>query len=392
MLTIGSWKTKNGGQLTCATLSSFALLAIGPVRADEGPTHFPEAKPAPDADRVKVETLAEGLDHPWGLAFLPDGRALVTERPGRLRLVDKSGKLSPPLAGVPEVYAQGQGGLLDVAVDPQFAQNRAIYFSFAEPGPGGAGTAVARAVLGASGLEQVRVIYRQVPKVGGGNHFGSRLVFGRDGTLFVTQGDRFSQRERAQDLSVTIGKVVRIRSDGSIPPDNPFAKREGARPEIWSYGHRNVQGATLGPDGQLWTAEHGAQGGDEINHPQPGRNYGWPVITYGRDYSGAKIGIGTSAPGMEQPVHYFDPSIAPSGLAFYTGDAFPQWKGSLLVGSLKFTHLARLEMRNGRVVSETRYLQDLGERIRDVVQGPDGLVYLLTDSDKGRILRLWPAG
>jgi glucose/arabinose dehydrogenase len=376
----------------CATLSSFALLALGPVRAEDGPTHFPDAKAAPDAGRVKVETLAEGLEHPWGLAFLPDGRALVTERPGRLRLVDKGGKLSAPLAGLPEVYAQGQGGLLDVAVDPQFAQNRTVYLSFAEPGPGGAGTAVARAVLGASGLEQVRVIYRQVPKVGGGNHFGSRLVFGRDGTLFVTQGDRFSHRDRAQDLSVTIGKVVRIRTDGSIPPDNPFARREGARPEIWSYGHRNVQGATLGPDGQLWTAEHGAQGGDEINHPQAGRNYGWPVITYGRDYSGAKIGIGTAAPGMEQPVHYFDPSIAPSGLAFYNGDAFPQWKGSLLVGSLKFTHLARLELRNGRVVSETRYLQDLGERIRDVVQGPDGLVYLLTDSDKGRILRLRPAG
>jgi glucose/arabinose dehydrogenase len=376
----------------CATLSSFALLATGPVAAEDTPTHFPDAKAAPDADRVKVETLADGLDHPWGLAFLPDGRLLVTERPGRMRLVDRNGRLSAPLAGVPEVYAQGQGGLLDVAVDPQFAQNRTIYFSFAEPGEGGAGTAVARAVLGAAGLEQLRVIYRQVPKVGGGAHFGSRLVFGRDGTLFVTQGDRYSQRERAQDLSVTIGKVVRIRTDGSIPPDNPFVRREGARPEIWSYGHRNVQGATLGPDGQLWTAEHGAQGGDEINHPQAGRNYGWPVITYGRDYSGAKIGIGTSAPGMEQPVHYFDPSIAPSGLAFYTGDAFPQWKGSLLVGSLKFTHLARLELRNGRVVSETRYLQDLGERIRDVVQGPDGLVYLLTDSDKGRILRLRPAG
>ncbi len=217
-------------------------------------------------------------------------------------------------------------------------------------------------------------------------------MFDRAGNLFVTLGDRYAQRERAQDLSSTIGKIVRIRRDGSVPPDNPFVKQEGARPEIWSYGHRNIQAAALDPaTGQLWTAEHGARGGDEINQPQAGRNHGWPVITYGVDYSGAKIGSGTAAPGMEQPVHYFDPSIAPSGMVFYTGDAFPEWKGQLLVGSLKFTHLARLELRGGRVVSEQRYLQELGERIRDVVQGPEGFVYLLTDSPRGKVLRVRPA-
>ncbi|MED5618980.1 PQQ-dependent sugar dehydrogenase [Ideonella sp. BN130291] len=355
------------------------------------PTHFPQATTAPDAADVQVDTVASGLQHPWSLAFLPDGRMLVTERPGRLRIVSADGRVSPPVQGVPPVQAQGQGGLLDVALDPAFATNRTLYLSFAEPGEGGAGTAVARAVLDGAALKDLRVIYRQTPKVGGGNHFGSRLVFGRDGTLFITQGDRFSERERAQDLSVTIGKIVRIRTDGSIPPDNPFVQRKGARPEIWSYGHRNVQGAALDPNGQLWTAEHGAQGGDEINRPGAGRNHGWPVITYGRDYSGAKIGIGTAAAGMEQPVHYFDPSIAPSGMAFYTGDKFPGWKGDLLVGSLKFTHLARLQLRDGRVVAEMRYLEDLQERIRDVRQGPDGFVYLLTDSADGRLLRLRPA-
>jgi len=375
-----------------AALLVALCLAAGGAAAQPQPSHFPDAGPAADARRLKVETVAEGLEHPWGLALLPDGRMLVTERPGRLRLIGRDGKLSEPLAGVPEVRAQGQGGLLDVALDPDFASNRTVYLSYAEAGEGGSGTAVARAVLGAQGLSDVKVIFRQVPKVSGGNHFGSRLVFDRAGHLFVTLGDRYAQRERAQDLSSTIGKIVRIRRDGSVPPDNPFVNRQGARPEIWSYGHRNIQAAALDPaTGQLWTAEHGARGGDEINQPQAGRNHGWPVITYGVDYSGAKIGSGTAAPGMEQPVHYFDPSIAPSGLVFYTGDAFPEWKGHLLVGSLKFTHLARLELRNGRVVSEQRYLQELGERIRDVEQGPEGFVYLLTDSPRGKVLRLRPA-
>jgi glucose/arabinose dehydrogenase len=318
---------------------------------------------------------------------------LVTERPGRLRSVERDGRLSEPLAGVPQVQARGQGGLLDVALDPRFAENRLVYVSYAEPGEGGAGTAVARGRLGEGRLEDVRVIYRQQPKVEGRNHFGSRLVFGRDGTLFVTQGDRFSYRDKAQDLSVGLGKIMRINLDGSVPRDNPFVGRAGVRPEIWSYGHRNVQGAALHPEtGQLWTAEHGARGGDELNHPEAGKNYGWPVITYGVDYSGAKIGEGTAKPGMEQPVYYWDPVIAPSGMTFYTGEAFPDWRGSILIGSLRPGLLVRLTLDGGRVVREERYLGDLEERIRDVRQGPDGLLYLLTDNRDGRILRGMPAG
>jgi glucose/arabinose dehydrogenase len=251
---------------------------------------------------------------------------------------------------------------------------------------------VARGRLGQGRLEDVRVIYQQQPKVRGAAHFGSRLVFARDGTLFVTQGDRFVYRDGAQDLSVGIGKIVRINPDGSVPRDNPFVGRAGARPEIWSYGHRNVQSAALHPrTGQLWTVEHGARGGDELNRPEAGKNYGWPVITYGVDYSGAKIGEGTAKPGMEQPVYYWDPVIAPSGMTFYTGDALPDWKGSLFIGSLDPGLLVRLTLKDGRVAREERYLADLGERIRDVRQGPDGLVYLLTDSGDGRVLRVLPA-
>jgi glucose/arabinose dehydrogenase len=340
---------------------------------------------------IRATTVASGLEHPWGLAFLPDGRMLVTERPGRLRIVDRNGRLSGPVSGVPTVYAAGQGGLLDVALSPNFATDRSIYLSYAEPGDGGAGTAVARARLGDGGLERVEVIWRQVPKVGGRNHWGSRLVFARDGTLFVTVGDRYSERERAQDLSTTIGKVVRINADGSVPRDNPFVKRDGARGEIWSYGHRNVQGAALEPEsGRLWTVEHGARGGDELNHPEAGKNYGWPVITYGVDYSGMRIGEGTAKAGMEQPVYYWDPVIAPSGATFYTGDAFPDWRGSLFVGSLRPGALVRLGIAGDRVTTEERLLGDVG-RVRDVVQGPDGLLYLLTDEANGRILRVEPA-
>jgi glucose/arabinose dehydrogenase len=341
---------------------------------------------------VRAETVASGLEHPWGLAFLPDGRMLVTERPGRLRLVTASGQVSEPLSGVPEVAARGQGGLLDVAVDPAFAQNRYVYLTFSEPGENGtAGTAVARGRLGDGRLEDVRVLYRQTPKVRSGSHFGSRIVFGGDGTMFITAGDRGNQRPLVQDLSTGVGKIVRINTDGSIPRDNPFVNREGAVPAIWSYGHRNLQGATLHPEtGRLWTVEHGARGGDELNQPQAGRNYGWPVITYGVDYSGAKIGEGTAKPGMEQPVYYWDPVIAPSGLTFYTGNRYPGWQGDLLVGSMSPGALVRLDMENGRVVREERYLGDLGARIRDVVQGPDGYVYLLTDSPRGQLLRVEP--
>jgi len=351
--------------------------------------------PRPTEGVVRVETVARGLEHPWALEFLPDGRMLVTERPGRVRIVQPDGQVSPPLAGVPRVQAAGQGGLLDVALDPDFARNRVIYLSYAEPGEGGggAGTAVARARLGDGRLEDLRVIYRQQPKVEGGNHFGSRLVFAPDGKLFVTQGDRFAYREEAQNLASDLGKIVRIDPDGSVPPDNPFVGRPNARPEIWSYGHRNVQAAAIDPaTGRLWTVEHGARGGDELNHPEAGKNYGWPVITYGVDYSGFRIGEGTANPGMEQPVYYWDPVIAPSGMLFYTGDAFPGWKGSVLVGSLQPGALVRLELRDGRVAREERYRDDgLASRIRDVRQGPDGLVYVVTDEGDGRVLRVSPA-
>jgi aldose sugar dehydrogenase len=366
-------------------VAAAAFLGTAHAQALRSPT------PAPVNAPITATPLAAGLEHPWGLAFLPDGRMLVTERPGRLRIVERSGRLSEPLAGVPKVYTGGQAGLLDVVVSPQFGSDRLVYLSFSEPGEGGAGTAVARGRLAGSALENVEVIWRQIPKVSGPNHWGSRLVFATDGTLFVTTGDRFSYRDRAQDLSGTLGKVVRINADGSIPADNPFAKRDGVRPEIWSYGHRNVQGAALNPaTGRLWTIEHGARGGDELNHPQPGRNYGWPVITYGVDYSGAKIGEGTAKAGMEQPVYYWDPVIAPSGAAFYTGDAYPGWKGSLFVGSLNPGGLVRLELDGDRVRKEERYLRNVG-RVRDVVQGPDGLLYLLIDASNGSIVRVEPA-
>ncbi|HXF95047.1 MAG TPA: PQQ-dependent sugar dehydrogenase [Gemmatimonadales bacterium] len=341
--------------------------------------------------RIRVVTVARGLEHPWALAFLPDGRMLVTERPGRMRIVEPDGRLSPPLKGVPAVWAQGQGGLLDVVLAPDFPQSRALYLSYAEPAAlGRAGTTVARARLAEGGLEDVTVIFRQEPKRLAGQHFGSRLVFTPDGLLFITTGDR-GARDAAQDLALPIGKVIRIRPDGGVPQGNPFLGRRGVRPEIWSYGHRNIQGAALHPEtGRLWTAEHGAMGGDEVNVPQAGRNYGWPVITYGRDYSGARIGEGTAKPGMEQPVHYWDPSIAPSGMAFYAGDRFPAWRGDLFVGSLRYGLLVRLELQGERVVAEERLLEGLGDRVRDVRQGPDGYLYLVTDEAAGRILRIEP--
>lgn len=374
-------------------LLSLATLVVAcarpPARADRPEIASPQ--PASTDGVVRAESYATGLVHPWALAFMPDGRLLVTERPGRLRIVGTDGALSAPLTGVPAVSAVGQGGLLDVALDPEFGTNRLVYLSFAEADGDLVGTAVARGVLGAIGLEQVAVIYRQRPKVRGSGHFGSRLVFTADGKLFITQGERQNYRDRAQDLMQGMGKYMRLNADGSIPADNPFVGRDDAQPEIWSYGHRNGQAAALDPaTGQLWTVEHGARGGDELNHPEKGKNYGWPVITYGRDYSGASIGEGTAKDGMEQPVYYWDPVIAPSGMTFYTGDAIPGWKGSILIGSLTPGALVRLELREGRVVKEERYLGDLRERIRDVQQGPDGLVYVVTDSPNGRVLRVRP--
>jgi glucose/arabinose dehydrogenase len=340
--------------------------------------------------RIRVVTVARELENPWGLTFLPDGRMLVTERPGRLRYVDRNGNISKPLNGVPDVFARGQGGLLDVTLDPDFADNQIVYLSYAEPGKGGGGTAVGRGRLKKDKLEDFRVIFRQVPKANTKVHFGSRLVFSRDGKLFITTGER-GQRERAQDFSIHRGQVIRVMPDGTVPKDNPFVGRRGYRPETWSHGHRNPQGAALHPEtGRLWTVEHGARGGDEINVPLKGRNYGWPVISYGVHYSGLRIGEGTRKEGMEQPIYYWDPSIAPSGMVFYTADRFAVWKGNLLVGALKGQMLVRLELKGEKVVKEERMLHGLKERIRDVRQGPDGLVYLLTDNRKGRVLRLEP--
>lgn len=341
---------------------------------------------------LRVETVARTLVHPWGLAFLPDGRILVTERPGRLRIVTPDGGISPPVSGVPAVYAVGQGGLLDVVLGPDFAASRRIYFSYAEPGENGGGTAVARARLDTDelALRDVEILFRQTPKSQGGRHFGSRLVFAPDGTLFITIGDR-GQRERTQDLTINRGQVIRIHPDGAIPADNPFIGVEGRRPEVWSYGHRNPQGAALHPEtGALWIQEHAAQGGDEVNIPEAGKNYGWPVIHYGVDYGGGSFGEGTKKPGHEQPVHYWTPSIAPSGMTFYTSDKVPAWQGDVFVGALKFRLLVRLDVENNRIIHEERMLTDLGERIRAVDQGPDGNLYLLTDARDGRILRIEP--
>jgi glucose/arabinose dehydrogenase len=372
-----------------ALVFALAFAALDPAAASEA-----AVTTTTQQGKVRLVTVAEGLERPWGVAFLPDGRALVTERPGRLRIVGKDGRLSVPLAGVPAVDAVNQGGLLDVALDPDFAKTRLVYLSYSEPREGGNGTAVARGRLGDGGLEKVEVIFRQLPTVKGGHHFGSRLVFARDGRLFVTLGDRFSARAQAQTLDNHMGKVVRIERDGKVPADNPFLGRPGALPQIWSYGHRNVQGAALHPGtGELWTNEHGPKGGDELNRTLPGRNYGWPVVTYGVEYSGAKISDSPTAPGIEPPVHYWVPSIATSGLMFYTGERFPKWRGSAFVGSLKGKHVARLEMDGNRVTSEERLLEGVvNERVRDVEQGPDGYIYLITDEPKGRLLRIEPAG
>ncbi|MEQ9225666.1 MAG: PQQ-dependent sugar dehydrogenase [Parvibaculum sp.] len=370
--------------------------AIGLAAATAAPAFALDETFATEKVTIRVETVAEGLDHPWGLAFLPDGTMLVTERPGFLRIVTPEGKIGNAIYGVPKVDARGQGGLLDVALDPGFAENRLIYLSYAEKGEDDAnGTAVARGILTDSmspQLKDVEVIFRQQPKEPSTLHFGSRLVFDREGHLFIALGERSKAdlREQAQDLDSHLGKVVRIWPDGTVPEDNPYTDEKDALPEIWSYGHRNQQGAALHPEtGRLWTNEHGPRGGDEVNIPEAGKNYGWPVVTYGREYSGLAVGSGeSSAPGMEEPVHYWVPSIGPSGMAFYTGDAIPEWKGNLFVGGLAIPQLARLTLDGDKVTADEPMLKDLGLRIRDIRQGPDGALYLLTDEEDGQILRL----
>ncbi len=354
----------------------------GGTAAAEGPVVSEQAT-------FELVTVASGLDHPWGMAFLPDGALLITERGGQLRLL-RDGQLEP-IEGVPEVAASGQGGLLDIALHPGFASNRWIYLSYAGPGADGAATTVARARLGEGALEDLEVIFRAVPEIRSSKHFGSRLVFDRDGFLYVTAGER-GQGARAQDLAQHPGSVLRLGDDGSVPEGNPFVGRADAQPEIFAYGHRNPQGMAVHPEtGAIWTQEHGPRGGDEVNIERAGANYGWPVITYGIDYSGAPVGEGTHKEGMEQPVHYWVPSIAPSGMAFYEGDAFPEWQGDLFVGALKDQLLARLELDGERVVAEERLLEGEIGRIRDVETGPDGFLYLLTDESDGALYRLEPA-
>ncbi len=341
---------------------------------------------------LNVVTVTDGLEHPWGLAFLTHGMMIVTERDGPVRLIEKSGKKRAPLSGLPEVDNSGQGGMLDVTLDPDYKNNNLIYLSYAEPGKGGSGTAVARAKLNVSEnrIDNLEVIFQQLPKSGGGRHYGSRLVFADDGSLFITIGER-GERDRTQDFSINRGQVIRIHPDGTVPKDNPFVGRKGYRPEVWSYGHRNPQGASLNPvSRQLWTVEHGARGGDEVNIPQAGKNYGWPVISYGKHYFGGKIGEGNAKTGMEQPIFYWDPSIAPSGMDFYSGDKFPKWKNNLFVAALKYELVSRLVLDGDKVVQEERILEGFDERIRHVRQGPDGYLYILTDDGDGRILRIEP--
>jgi aldose sugar dehydrogenase len=367
-----------------------AMLALSAAASTAAAQNFPSS-----AGNLTVETVARGLNHPWGLAFLPDGRMLVTERPGRLRIMTRDGKISPAVTGVPQVRASGQGGLHDVVLDRDFASNNTIYFCYAEPAAGGGRTAMARARFTdgeAPQLANVKVIFRQEGPLSSGNHYGCRIVQGRDGNLWLTMGDHFTYRDEAQNLGNHLGKIVRLTPDGAVPLDNPFVGRRDAKPEIWSYGHRNSQGAALHPQsGKLWMHEHGPRGGDEVNIPLAGKNYGWPVIGYGIDYSGAKIHEAAAKPGMEQPIKYWVPSIAPSGMAFYTADLFPNWKANLFVGALAAQLLVRLELDGEKVTKEERLLQNLRERIRDVRQGPDGAIWLLTDSSDGRLLRVTPA-
>ena len=369
------------------------------------PSNAPEQQPAfPGQTRAcgtrssvdfGVTVLAQGLEHPWSVEPLPEGDLLVTERPGRLRIISAAGAVGEPIAGLPPVDSGGQGGLLDVALSPSFASDRTIYWSFSEPRSGGNATSVARGVLSADRkqLEQVRVIFHAQPTYDGNKHFGSRLAFGPDGMLFITLGERSDtvMRPQAQQLNSHMGKILRINPDGSVPSDNPFVGQGDARPEIWSLGHRNVQASAFDAQGRLWDIEHGAQGGDELNLVEKGKNYGWPVVAYGEEYAGTPIPNSmTARDGFEQPAYYWDPVIAPSGAQFYSGSAFPAWQGSLFIGSLKEKRLVRLTLGNNRVTGEEHLLADRGQRVRDVRQGPDGALYIVTDEDAGELWKIAP--
>jgi glucose/arabinose dehydrogenase len=393
--------------LFLAALLSSAMACAAPVTVGE--PNVPEFKPAfagqtraeevTTATPVAVTEIATGLASPWGLAFLPDGRMLVTEKaPGAIRIVSRDGRKSAPIAGLPPVDARGQGGMLGIALPPAGEAPGTVFWSYAEPREGGNGLAVARGVL-VDGpqpkMTDVKVIFRMLPTLESRGHFGGRLVFAPDGKLFVTLGERsvLAGRMQAQDLGSHFGKIVRINRDGSVPADNPFVKTPGARPEIWTKGNRNVQAAALDPAGRLWEVEHGPQGGDELNLIEPGKDYGWPTITYGEEYSGKPIGAGlTQAPGMEQPVYYWDPVIGPSGMAIYSGKLVPEWRGNVFIGGLAAAALVRLVMKGDRVVGEERLLGDRSERVRDVVEGSDGALWLLTDDKNGKLLRVAPAG
>jgi glucose/arabinose dehydrogenase len=388
--------------LGVATGRSFGLAA--PV--ETGPPNVPEFRPAfPGQTRapevrtttpLKVTEIASGFDKPWAIAFLPDRRMLVTEKPtGRLYVVAPDGKRSPPVAGLPRVDGRGQGGLLDVELAPDHARSQLIYWTYYEPRPGGNGLAVARGrfVDGAQPrVDGVQVVFRMQPTLESTMHAGGRLVFAPDGTLFVTLGERsiLEGRRQARDLGSDFGKIVRIHPDGSIPRDNPFLDRKGARPEIWSSGHRNVLGGAVDASGRLWIAEMGPRGGDELNLVQAGKDYGWPTIGYGEEYSGARIHESTQGAGMEQPVYYWDPVISPSGMTIYTGELFPEWRGNFFVGGLSSRALVRLVVEGDRVVGEEWLLRDLRARIREVVQGPEGALYLLTDATDGKLLKVTP--